>query len=64
MASSLNHSGKQSALWVLDSGVEMIIYPPLSRIWMSSRIAQTDLPASTHSDSVSTALLSLHSCVT
>lgn len=64
MASSLNHSGKQSAFWVLDSGVEMIIYPPLSRIWMSSRIAQTDLPASTHSDSVSTALLSLHSCVT
>lgn len=35
------------------------IYPELSRMWISTRIAHTDRPDNIHSDSVSTALLSL-----
>lgn len=34
-------------------------YPPLSRMWRSTRTAHTDFPATTHRDSISTALLSL-----
>lgn len=39
---------------------KIIAYPPLSRIWRSTRMAHTNFPERTQSDSVSTALLSLH----
>lgn len=39
-------------------------YPPLSRMWRSIRMAHTNFPARTHSDSVSTALLSLQIILT
>lgn len=36
-----------------------IAYPPLSKMWRSIRMDQTNFPETTHSDSVSIALLSL-----
>jgi hypothetical protein len=35
-------------------------YPPLSRMWRSTRTAHTNFPEITQSDSISTALLSLY----